>query len=249
MSGRITTGNWILDALPDEEFQNLEAGMDRLELVEKETLLTPDRPGSWTYFPTSGVISFLREFHDGSQIEVGVVGREGMAGLHMVLESNLESLRAVVQCRGTVCRVDSDLLLAEFRSMRTLHRLLLRFTFSLLSQISLTAACNQLHTVDQRLARWLLAMGDRMDSAELHLSHEFLASMLGTGRARVTESIGRFRDRGGLSGGRGRIIIADRLVLKSESCECYEDLKALYESVGEASSSVHAEDGTVSSTI
>ncbi|MBW3671462.1 MAG: Crp/Fnr family transcriptional regulator, partial [Acidobacteria bacterium] len=90
MSRREKTGNWILDALPDEEFEPLEKGMDRVELVETETLLAPDRPSSWAYFPTSGVISFLRGFNDGAQVEVGVIGREGMVGLHVILEPELE---------------------------------------------------------------------------------------------------------------------------------------------------------------
>lgn len=227
------TGNWILDALPDEDFRALEKGMDRVELVETETLLAPDRPSPWTYFPTSGVISFVRGFNDGAQVEVGVIGREGMAGLHVILESELEPMRVVVQSRGAAIRIDSGLVASEFRRAGALQRLLLRSVYGLLSQISMTAACNQLHMVDQRLARWLLAMSDRMESDELRLSHEFLAAMLGTGRARVTESIGRCRDRGGISGGRGRIIIADRAALENIACECYAEMKEGHERVVE----------------
>lgn len=228
MGTRDQTGNWILDALPDDELRRLEPGMEAFELVDLETLFSPASPSQWTYFPCSGVISFLKGFRDGTQIEVGVVGREGMAGLHGFLGKGLEPMRAVVQCRGMAHRVDRKLLEEEFHRVGELHRLLLRFTYTLLSQISLTAACNQLHTVDQRLARWLLAMSDRAVTTELELSHEFLAHMLGTARARVTEAIGRFRSRGGLSNGRGRILIEDRRVLETEACECYEDLCIAY---------------------
>lgn len=230
---RLQTRNWILDALSDEEFERLEGGMERLELKEVETLFEPHKPGSWTYFPSTGVISFLRGFRDGTQIEVGVVGHEGMAGLHGFLGMGLEPLRAVVQHPGVVFRIDRRMLEEEFLRGEMLHRLLLRFTYALLSQISQTAACNQLHSIDQRLARWLLAMADRAESHELALSHEFLAHMLGTARTRVTEAIGRFRSRGGLSGGRGQIVIQDRKALRLEACECYEEIRRSYAAVVE----------------
>lgn len=207
--------------------------MERLELDEVETLFEPNKPGAWTYFPSSGVISFLRGFQDGAQIEVGVVGREGMAGLHGFLGVGLEPLLAVVQHPGVAFRVDRRVLEEEFLRGEMLHRLLLRFTYALLSQISQTAACNQLHSIDQRLARWLLAMSDRTEVDELSLSHEFLAHMLGTARARVTEAIGRFRRRGGLKGGRGQIVIEDRQSLRRESCECYEEIRRSYAAVVE----------------
>lgn len=228
MSSRVKTGNLILDQLGDEELSRLEPGMNRYALTDMETLFGPDEPSSWAYFPSSGVISFLRGFRDGAQIEVGVVGREGMAGLHGFLGTGLEPMRAVVQHRGVAYRVERGLLENEFRRVGELHRLLLHFTYMLLSQISLTAACNQLHTVDQRLARWLLAMSDRAGTAELELSHEFLAHMLGTTRARVTEGIGRFRNRNGVRNGRGRIVIENRAVLEQAACECYDELRGSY---------------------
>ncbi len=228
MSSRFHTRNWILDALSDEEFKRLQKGMERVDLDDMETLFAPERPGSWVYFPSSGVISFLRGFRDGTQVEVGVVGREGMAGLHGFLGMGLEPLRAVVQHPGAAFRVDRRVLEEEFLRGEMLQRLLLRFTYALLSQISQTAACNQLHSIDERLARWLLAMSDRVDSDELPLSHEFLAHMLGTARARVTEAIGRFRSRGGLGGGRGQIIIQDRKMLELDACECYDEIRQSY---------------------
>ena len=228
MGSRIRTGNRILDELGDEEFSRLEPGLETYVLNEMETLFGPDHPGSRAYFPTSGVISFLRGFRDGSQIEVGVVGREGMAGVHAFLGSGLEPMRAVVQYRGAAYRLDKALLEEEFGRAGKLQQLLLGFTYTLLSQISLTAACNQLHTVDQRLARWLLAMSDRAETAEIALSHEFLAHMLGTTRARVTEGIGRFRSRDGVRNGRGRIVIENRAVLEQFACECYDELREVY---------------------
>lgn len=196
-----------------------------------ETLISPETESPWTYFPETGVISLVRGFRDGSHIEVGVIGSEGMAGVHAFLGQNLEPAQALVQCDGVARRIRKDVLRREFDRGGILQALLLRFTHALLTQLSLTAACNQLHSIDQRLARWLLAMNDRMVSREIPLSHEFLAHMLGTGRARVTEAIGKFRAAGAVGGSRGRILIEDPVALARSACECYDDIRDVYEGV------------------
>ncbi|MDX1584977.1 MAG: Crp/Fnr family transcriptional regulator [Thermoanaerobaculia bacterium] len=228
---RIRTGNLILDAVPDEEYERLAESIEPYQLQISDTLFSTEEESSWTYFPCEGVISFLKGFSDGSQVEVGVVGKEGMAGVHAFLGLELEPTAAVVQCTGASYRIDADVLRREFERGETLQKLLLRFTSNMLNQLALTAACNQLHSVDQRLARWLLAMSDRVVSTEIPLSHEFLAHMLGTGRARVTEAIGRFRDQGSVRSLRGRIVIEDLETLRESACECYDEIRRLYASV------------------
>jgi CRP-like cAMP-binding protein len=130
-------------------------------------------------------------------------------------------LEAVVQLPGDALRMRSDVLRREFKKGGQLQDLLLRYTQAFITQIALTAGCNKAHRTDQRLAKWLLMCGDRARSRELELTQEFIATMLGTRRAGITEAAGRFQGAGLIGYQRGRIRLADRAGLEAASCECY----------------------------
>lgn len=219
------TGNQILDALPGTEARDLDPYLEPVELRLQQLLSSPTDVSGFAYFPASGVISLLRGFENGAVIEVGVVGREGMTGIHAFLGDRLEPNHTIVQCEGRGFRISDAELRRLFRKGGSLQTLLLRFTYCLIAQISQTAACNQLHLTDQRLARWLLAMSDRIDDSVIPLTHEFLAHMLGASRARVSEALRRFRDGGAVESRRNQIVIRDRQKLESWACECYEEVR------------------------
>lgn len=223
----MSTGNQILDALPEDEAEDLSPYLEAVEFPLQKLLSSPTDRSGFAYFPASGVISILRGFRNGSVIEVGVVGREGMTGVHAFLGDTLESNHAIVQCEGRGFRIRDGELRRMFRQGGSLQTLLLRFTYCLIAQISQTAACNQLHLTDQRLSRWLLAMSDRIDDAVIPLTHEFLAHMLGASRARVSEALRRFRDSGAVESGRNQIVIRDRKKLEEWACECYEEVRSI----------------------
>lgn len=225
------TGNQILDALPENEAREIHGYLEPVEFRVAQVLSSPTDESGFAYFPVSGVISLLRGFENGAVIEVGVVGREGMTGIHAFLGETLEPNHAIVQCEGRGFRISDVELRRLFRKGGSLQTLLLKFTYCLIAQISQTAACNQLHLADQRLSRWLLAMSDRIDDAVIPLTHEFLAHMLGASRARVSEALRRFRDGGAVESRRNQIVIRDRQKLESWACECYEEVRNIDDSL------------------
>ena len=225
------TGNLILDALSGDDALALEPSLETFDLKLKEQLFSPQDRDGYAYFPTTGVISLLRGFENGAVIEVGIVGHEGVAGIHAFLGEDLDPTHAIVQCPGKGYRVRDARIRELFLRGGEFQTLLLRFTYALIVQISQTAACNQLHLADQRLARWLLAMADRIEEDVIPLTHEFLAHMLGASRARVSDALRRFRDGGAVECSRNQILIRDRSRLEAWACECYEAVRTVDQDV------------------
>lgn len=156
---------------------------------------------------------------------MGVVGNEGIFGVNVVLGSVSVPLEAIVQVPGDGLRIPADVLKKEFKKGGLLHDLLLRYTQAFIIQIAQTAACNRSHPVGGRLARWLLMSHDRAMSDELRLTQEFIAVMLGTRRAGITEAAGKLQNEGMIKYSRGHITVLDRKKLESTSCECYQIVK------------------------
>lgn len=223
-----STGNSILDALDEEERGRLDPSLEEVDLPLKLELFSPGHTDGYCYFPTTAIVSLLRGFENGTQVEIAVVGREGFAGLHGILGEDLEPSTGVVQYSGKALRVEAALLKEVFWAGRAFQRISLRFVYALISQISQTAACNQLHLVDQRLARWFLSMWDRADGDELHLTHEFLALMLGVTRSRVTQSMRKLAESGAIGPSRNKVQLLDRAELERASCECYAESYKAY---------------------
>lgn len=220
-----TTSNKILNALSRAEYECLATDLEFVRLAKGAVLYQPDEPITHVYFPNHGTVSIVSTFEDGGTIEVGMVGNEGMFGVCVFLGSSSTPLLAQVQMAGEGFRMRVETLRREFGKCGLLHDLLLRYTQGFITQIAVTAACNRAHRIDKRLPNWLLMCQDRAQSKELGMTHEFIAQMLGTRRAGITEAAARLRDGGMIDYNRGYITITDRAKLEASSCECYSLMK------------------------
>ncbi|MEB3831635.1 Crp/Fnr family transcriptional regulator [Phormidium sp. CCY1219] len=215
--------NQLLAALPPAEFQRLTPHLRTVSLSLGDVLYRPDEEISWVYFPTEAVISLVSILESGATTEVGLVGNEGMLGLPVVWGGDRTKITtAVVQVGGRAMQMSATQLKTLCAGGSTLQRLLLLYTQALFGQVSQSAACNRHHTIEQRLARWLLWVHDRVNSDELQVTQEFIATMLGTRRSGVTVAAGMLQERGLIRYTRGKITIVNRERLESTACECYK---------------------------
>lgn len=217
----ISIGNQLLAALPPNESEHLLRNMEEVTLTLNADIYTVGDEIRNVYFPHSGIISLVATVRNGSTLEVGLVGSEGMAGLALFLGVKTSNVRAFVQGNGTAMRMDA----ADFEMACTkggaLPRVLQRFAHSRLSQISQSAVCYRSHRVEQRLARWLLMTSDRMKTNEFQMTHAFLSHMLGVRREAITHSVKLLKVQQLIICGRGYILIIDRPGLEAAVCECY----------------------------
>lgn len=219
------TANRILKALSRVEYERLAVDLEPVSLSSGEVLCHPDQPIAHVYFPNRGTVSLVSTFEDGGSVEIGMVGNEGMFGVSVFLGSISTPLEAVVQLPGNGLRMRTNVLKQEFQKGGQLQDLLLRYTQAFITQIAQTAACNRAHPIDGRLARWLLMCHDRSQSDDLVLTHDFIATMLGTRRAGVTEAAGQLQHAGLIRYHRGHISVLNRQGLEAASCECYPLVK------------------------
>lgn len=217
--------NRILSALSAEDYERLTPRLEPVVLTHGQILHTQNDLIDYVYFPTNGMISLVSLTSDGSSVEVGTVGFEGMTGLSIILGVERPPHETLVQLPGDAMRLRADLLLEEFKRGGALHNLLLRYTQSLIHQISQIAACNRLHLVEERLARWLLMSHDRYEGESLPLTQEFIATMLGVRRAGVTIAASALQTEGYINYKRGHITVKDREGLEYFACECYQIVK------------------------
>ena len=221
--------NRLLAALPASEYQRLVPHMEFVSLSNQQVLYEPKQPIEYVYFPDRTVVSLLSMMSDGSTVEVSVVGNEGVVGLPVILGRQTTTTQATVQVAGSAMRIEASLLLAEFNRDGTLKRLLMRYIHALLTQLSQTVACNRIHTIEERLARWLLTISDCIQSDQFPLTQEFIAQILGVRRFDVILAAETLQQTGRLRYSHGRITILNRLDLEATSCECYEVIKAEFE--------------------
>ena len=219
------TTNRLLGALPRKDYERLLPALEPIPLAFGTVLTEPGDRIRHVYFPVDSLVSLLTMVDSRKAAEVGLIGSEGMVGLPVALGVNISPIRAVVQGSGTAVRMDSARFSGELRRIFSLQRELLRFTHSLMAQISQTAACNRFHTVGQRLARWLLMTRDRVRSNQFRLTHEFLAHMLGVRRVGVTQAASALQQRKLIRYSRGNITILDEAGLVAAACTCYEAVK------------------------
>ncbi|MBW4568129.1 MAG: Crp/Fnr family transcriptional regulator [Tolypothrix carrinoi HA7290-LM1] len=217
--------NKLLAALPDEDYQRLVPDLEFVELPIKQVLYEPEEPIKHVYFVNQGIVSIVYTTEDGSTVEVGMVGNEGMVGIPVFLGGNMTTTSAFMQVPGTAMRMKAVRIKAEFDLGGSLQKLLLRYTQALLTQISHTAVCNRLNTVEERLARWLLMVADLTQSNEFPLTQEFIAQMLGVRRSGVTVAAGILSQAGMIRYSRGRITILNREDLEATSGESYRMIK------------------------
>ena len=202
--------------------------LEEVYLSSDRVLLEPGEPIREVYFPSSVTVSLVSIMSDGSTTEIGLVGNEGMVGLSVVLGSDRSPSRSIVQISGTALKLPARILKQQFQEGKSLQRLFLLYTQALLTQMSQSAACNRQHSIEKRLARWLLSVQDRVRSKDLPLTQESIANMLGTRRSAVTVAAGTLQKAGVIRYNRGKIIIVDRPSLEAAACECYSLIRNEY---------------------
>jgi len=218
--------NRLLATLPKTEYKRLLPKLKSVSLVLGEVLYEPGDLIKYVYFPNDSIISLISELSETSWLEVGMVGNEGMAGLAVFMGVSSSSSLALVQGAGTAMRMSSATVRTEANQLGSLHRLLHRYSHSLLTQVSQSSACNRFHLVDARLARWLLMTNDRLGANEFPLTQEFLSSMLGVRREGVSKAAGALQAGKLIRYSRGMITILNRRGLEAKSCQCYAIIKA-----------------------
>lgn len=226
--------NRILASLPAEERARLSQKLKPVNLEQGQVLNNPEEPVQHIYFINDALVSILSLLSDGSTIEVGVVGRDGISDTSVLFGTNVAAHQALVQIPGSALRIKTEAFTEEIERGGQLQLLLLRYARLLLTQISQVSACNSLHTIEERLARWLLMSAYRVESNELPLTQEFLSHMLGVRRAGVTVAARVLQSAGLIKYNRGHITILDEEGLEASACECYQitrdDLKRFLES-------------------
>jgi CRP-like cAMP-binding protein len=214
--------NLLLAALPKVDRDRLVPTLDVVPLRLKELLHKPGEHIEYVYFPGGGFCSIVTVLADGGMVEVATIGREGMVGVTAVLDGSPVSSAAMVQGESDTCyRMTADAFRREMDRRGAFYGLLTHFSQALVGFIMQSTACNAVHSVEQRLARWLLMAQDRMDTDEFPLTQEFVATMLGATRPTVTVVAGTLQKAGLITYYRGRVKILDRANLESASCECY----------------------------
>lgn len=217
--------NRLLASLPSDDFAEVARALERVELDIKEVMFDVDRPIEHVYFPESAVISVLSVMADGSAVETATVGHEGMIGLPVFLGTDQMSAQAFCQIPGAALRTTSDAFRRAVERSRALTLAMQRYTQALFGFVAQSSACNRMHTMPQRCARWLLHTHDRVGADEgrneFPLTHQFLSQMLGVRRATITEAMRVLDAAGAVSYVRGRVVVRDRATLERTACECY----------------------------
>lgn len=213
--------NSVLQTLSPKENQRLLARHEQVKLTYGDILCEPGKQLRHVYFPNSGIISLLTPVGGHSNVEVGLVGREGMAGMALFLGVGVSPVRMLVQGSGTALRIEAVAFRHEIKRNPVLQRALNRYLYAFMVQVAQTAGCNSFHELNIRLARWLLMTHDRVRSDDFRLTQEFLAHMLGVRRSGVSAAAMRLQEKKLIRYSRGKITILSRKGLERASCACY----------------------------
>lgn len=225
----VAVRNQLLAALSPEVLSRLLPRMRSFSLTSRERLITPDVPIEAVYFVESGWVSLVATLEDGSQAEVGLIGREGMVGLPLITGIDTAFVEAFVQGDGSALQMDAGAFRRAMEEESTFRNLLFRYLEAMNSQTIQTAACNGRHDLEQRLARWLLMAHDRAEGDEFQLTQEFLALMLCVYRPSVSVVASTLQRAGMIRYGRGHVRVLDRVALEATACDCYRVVKRRYE--------------------
>ena len=224
------SANRLLASLPSEDFARIALHLEPVVLPLGTLLHTPGNVIVEHYLPLNSLISVTVTMQDGRAAETGLIGRREISGMNAFMGCNeTTQTEYVVQVAGDAMRIAADVLRAEFEEQKGVRSVLLRHTQAMIAQISQNVACNRLHTLEQRYARWLLEVRDRIGSDELRLTHKYIAVILGVRRASVTEVSGKFEEMKMLRTRRGRTWVVDPEALHGVACECHDMVSAEYD--------------------
>lgn len=218
-------GNQILNSVPDNEFNLIRPDLEFIQTPQQHILHEAGEKIEFAYFLNEGMASLVVLTSDGRSVEVAIVGREGIVGTPLAVGLRRGPYRSIMQIPGNGLRIKSDVLEEKLQGMPELRLMLNRFVLVQGLQIAQIAACNRLHEIEQRLARWLLMCQDRVGSEYLPVTHEFLAQMLGTGRPSVSLAAGILQKAGTIENLRGTVKILNRKELEAAACECYKTIQ------------------------
>lgn len=221
--------NGLVAAVPAGCRERWRAEGQPVLLQAGETLHDPGSAPPFVWFPIDMTVSLLSVLSTGTSLKAAIVGPEGLVGVSTILSNGAADTRAVVQSGGIAVRVPAEGVRREFDADPAVRRPLLRFTQALLVQIAQAALCNRYHRPDQQLCRWLLQGLDRVPAAEVAITHEAIAAMLGVRRETVTEACRRLHERGLINSHRGRLEVVDRDGLERDVCECYWAVREKYQ--------------------
>jgi len=213
--------NKVLLSIPDSEYRAIRPHLEFLSMPHHLSLYEPNQPLEFVYFPNAGMVSLVIATEDGRTVEVGEVGKEGFVGIPAAVGMKKSQVGEVVQIAGNGLRVRAGALQSVLRSTPQFQLILTRYAVVQGMQIAQTAACNRLHNIEQRFARWLLITQDRVDSATFAITHDFLAMMLGTDRPTVSLAAGILQKKQVVVHTRGAVQILSRAKLENCACECY----------------------------
>lgn len=214
--------NYLLAALPPAEFAKIEQKFEMVSFKLGDVVYESGDLLEHVYFPTTAIISLLYVMENGATAEIGIVGNDGLIGVSLFMGGETTTSRAVIQSAGRAARMKVTDLKAEFKRGGVFQELLLRYTQALMTQISQTAVCNRLHSVDQQLCRWLLLSHDRLETDSLVMTHDLISNMLGVRREGITLAAQKLAKRKLITNVRGTMTIIDRKGLESAVCECYK---------------------------
>lgn len=218
-------GNFILDSLPQEEYDRLHPHLQRVELQQNDTLCHIREPISEVYFPTTALLSWLHSTMEGERVEVGATGYEGLMGVVFLFERDSAPWEVNVQLAGEAFKLSAKAFVSILPQTPILRQKVTAFTYLKVMQLTQSALCNRFHPVEQRLCRWLQAASDRVKKDELLLTRDILATMIGSHRPAVSIVTGTLQTAGLIRAVRGRVTILNREEMEEATCECYHIIK------------------------
>lgn len=227
---RSATTNLLLAALAPDDLALISTELEPITLRLRDVLYERHEEIEHVYFPTTGCVSMIHTTDDGS-VEVGTIGLEGLVGVPVLLRANSEPTRALVQVEGEAYRISANAFREVVAQSTHMERMFLRYAMALFNQVAQSVACNRLHSLEERCARWLLITHDRVDGNEFKLTQEFLSYMLGVHRPAVTLAAGILQKAGFIRYSRGNITVTDRPGLEGASCTCYQATRDDYDSL------------------